>query len=122
MVKQLKLVLAALAVIAGAGVFVAVPAQAGCSGTNCISQGVNNVSSGNPTKIEPLIKNIINMLLFIIGVVAVIMIIIGGFRYVVSGGDQSSITGAKNTILYAVIGLIVAALAFAIVNFVVSNL
>jgi hypothetical protein len=68
------------------------------------------------------IRNIVNILLFVIGLVAVIMIIIGGLRYVLSGGDQSAVTGAKNTILYAVIGLIVALLAYAIVNFVVGGL
>ncbi|MEO5499573.1 MAG: pilin [Candidatus Saccharimonadales bacterium] len=69
-----------------------------------------------------LIKKIIDILLFIIGAVAVIMIIIGGIRYVVSGGDQGAVTGAKNTILYAVVGLVVAIMAYAIVNFVVSKL
>ncbi len=68
------------------------------------------------------LKNIANIILFLIGAVAVIMIIIGGFRYVVSGGDSSGVEGAKNTILYAVIGLIVAALSFAIVNFVITSI
>lgn len=67
------------------------------------------------------IKLVINVLLFLIGAVSVIMIIIGGIRYVLSGGDSTQITGAKNTILYAVIGLVVALLAYAIVNFVVTQ-
>ena len=65
------------------------------------------------------VQQVINVLLFIIGAVAVIMIIIGGIKYVLSNGDSSQITSAKNTIMYAVIGLIVALLAYAIVNFVV---
>lgn len=68
------------------------------------------------------IEGVINVLLFIIGAAAVIMIIIGGIRYVVSGGDQGAVTGAKNTILYAVVGLVVAIMAYAIVNFVVTKL
>lgn len=64
---------------------------------------------------------IVNVLLFIIGAVAVIMLIIGGIRYVVSGGDSGAVTSAKNTILYAVIGIIVAILAYAIVNFVLTS-
>lgn len=66
--------------------------------------------------------NIINTLLFVVGAAAVLMIIIGGLRYVLSGGDQSAISSAKNTILYSVVGLIVAFMAYAIVNFVVGAL
>ena len=67
------------------------------------------------------VQTVINVLLFIIGAVAVIMIIIGGIKYTISNGDSSQITSAKNTILYAVIGLVVALLAYAIVNFVVGQ-
>lgn len=65
---------------------------------------------------------IVNILLYIIGAIAVIMLIIGGIRYVTSGGDSAAVTGAKNTILYAIIGIIVAILAYAIVNFVLTSL
>jgi len=63
---------------------------------------------------------ITNVLLFLIGAIAVIMIIIGGIRYTVSGGDSTAVTNAKNTILYGVVGVVVAILAFAIVRFVVD--
>lgn len=65
-------------------------------------------------------KQVTNTILYIVGIVAVIMLIIGGIRYVISGGDSKKVTDAKNTILYAIIGLVIALLAFAIVNFVVS--
>ena len=61
-----------------------------------------------------------NTILYIIGIVSVIMLIFGGFRYVVSGGDSKKVTDAKNTILYAIIGLVISLLAYAIVNFVIS--
>jgi hypothetical protein len=64
---------------------------------------------------------IVNVLLFIIGAISVIMLIIGGFRYTVSAGDGNSVTAAKNTILYAIIGLVVAFLAFAVVNWVLGS-
>ncbi len=67
-------------------------------------------------------KQITNTILYIVGIVAVIMLIIGGIRYVVSGGDSKKVTDAKNTILYAIIGLIICFLAFAIVNFVIAAL
>jgi hypothetical protein len=57
----------------------------------------------------------------VVGIVAVIMIIYAGFRYVTSGGKDDSVKGAKNTILYAVIGLVVVALAQIIVHFVLSK-
>lgn len=68
----------------------------------------------------PIFKTVTNVLLFIIGAVSVIMLIIGGIRYTVSAGDSSAVTAAKNTIMYAVIGIIVAILAFAVVNFVIG--
>jgi hypothetical protein len=67
------------------------------------------------------IEDVINLLLYIIGIASVLVIIIGGIRYVVSGGDPSAITSAKNTIIYAVIGLVVAVLSYAIVNFVLGR-
>lgn len=64
---------------------------------------------------------ITNILLYIIGAVSVIMLVIGGIRYTVSGGDSAAVTSAKNTILYAVVGIVVALLAYALVNFVLKG-
>jgi hypothetical protein len=60
------------------------------------------------------------MLLFLLGAVAVVMIVIGGMKYTTSNGDSAAITSAKNTILYSVVGLVIAIMAYAIVNFVVA--
>ena len=68
-----------------------------------------------------LFRTISNTLIFIVGAVAVIMLIIGGLRYVLSSGNATSVEGAKNTILFAIIGIIVAILAFAIVQFVITK-
>jgi hypothetical protein len=65
---------------------------------------------------------IVNTLLFLIGAISVIMLIFGGIRYTISGGDSGNVTAAKNTIMYAIIGLVVAFLAFAIVNWVLGAL
>ncbi len=87
-----------------------------------IKQGSDKVGgSDNKVTLEQGIKNVVNVLLFLIGAIAVIMIIIGGLRYVTSNGDASATKGAKDTILYAVIGIIVAILAYAIVNFVIDS-
>ena len=63
-----------------------------------------------------------NTAMFLIGALCVLMVVFGGFRYVISGGDAAKVTTAKNTILYAIIGVIVAVLAYAIVNFVTTSL
>ena len=88
---------------------------------DAVTNGVNAAGGANEKGVDVRVKDIINVLLFIIGVVSVIMIIIGGIKYTLSNGDSSAITSAKNTIMYAVIGLVVALLAYAIVNFVVST-
>jgi hypothetical protein len=66
------------------------------------------------------IGTITNTLIIAIGIISVIMIVIGGLRYVLSGGDQKGTTAAKDTILYAVIGMVVALLAYSIANFVIG--
>lgn len=71
---------------------------------------------------DGLFKKVVNIMLFIVGAVAVIMLILGGVKYVTSGGAQDKVTSAKNTIMYAIIGIVVAVLAYAVVNFVVSGL
>lgn len=64
---------------------------------------------------------ITNVILLIVGIISVVMLIYGGLRYILSGGEQKKVTDAKNTILYAIIGLIISLLAYAIVNFVLTS-
>lgn len=71
---------------------------------------------------DDTVKTIVNLMLWIVGVVSVIMLIFGSFRYIISNGDSTKVTAAKNTIMYAVIGLVLAIFAYAIVNFVISGL
>lgn len=71
---------------------------------------------------EKFLKNVVEFLLIIIGVLAVIFIIIGAFKYITSAGDTAKLKQARDTILYSVAGLVVAMLAFAIVEFVVKKL
>ena len=68
------------------------------------------------------VTTITGVMLFAVGALSVIMLIVGGFRYVISGGNASAVTAAKNTILYAIVGLVVAFLAYAIINFVLGTL
>ena len=105
------------------GMVAVVPVAAEDCGTpaQCAQVGTNQIGGDqNQPKLEDGIKNIVNLLLFILGAIAVIMIIIGGIRYTTSNGDASNTKAAKDTILYAVVGLVVAILAYAIVNFVLG--
>jgi hypothetical protein len=68
-----------------------------------------------------LARRVINIFSIVVGAVSVIMIIIGGFRYIISGGDSNGVQGAKNTILYAIVGLVIVLFAQVIVRFVLSN-
>jgi len=85
-------------------------------GADC-AQGTNT-----PTSLIVNIKGVTNTLLLAIGMISVIMIIIGGIRYALSGGDEKAVTAAKDTILYAVVGLVIALLSYAIVNFVLTRI
>ena len=83
----------------------------------CLFGNENGCDQGQ----TPIFRIVTNVLLFIIGAVSVIMLIIGGFRYVTSQGDQTQVQSAKNTILYSIVGIVVAILAYAAVNFVISS-
>lgn len=95
-----------------------------CSGTNIAANGAASTScspgsTGN--SLAALATKVVNLLSIIVGVVAVIMIIVGGFRYITSGGESGNVSGAKNTLIYAIVGLVIVALAQFIVHFVLSS-
>jgi multisubunit Na+/H+ antiporter MnhB subunit len=95
------------------------PQQALCRG----AQGTGGANcTGDQPRLMETIGDITNILLFLAGTIAVIMIILGGIRYATSQGDQTAISGAKNTVLYAIIGLVVTIISYAIVNFVLMKL
>lgn len=90
-----------------------------------IQQGASSAhGNGQPINLfgtTGVFTTITNVLLYIVGAISVIMIIIGGIRYIVSGGNSNNVTEAKNTILYAIVGIVIAVLGYAIVNFVISS-
>jgi hypothetical protein len=95
---------------------------AACDPGGGIQGGIDCTQTENTqdADLESIFTTVVNVLLFVIGAISVIMLIIGGIRYTVSGGDSGNVTAAKNTIMYALIGLVVAFLAFAIVNWVLG--
>jgi cytochrome bd-type quinol oxidase subunit 2 len=87
--------------------------KADTSGECDITQGTTGINN--------IIRDIVNIFSLIVGIVSVIMIIYGGFSYVTSGGDSGKVGNAKNTIIYAIIGLVIVALAQFIVQFVLDK-
>ncbi len=123
--RSILLVIAVLTLAIGTFALTARPAEAALfsSAKEAACGGVD--LSGNPkpcdasgNNINTILTTVINVVSFIVGVIAVIMLIIGGFKFVTSGGDSNNVASARNTILYAVIGLVVVAIAQFIVKFV----
>ena len=80
------------------------------AGTNC-----------GPTNILDILPNIFKILMFAIGTISIIMVLVGALRYVLSGGNSQGTKQAKDTILYAIVGLVIAMLATAIITFVTGS-
>lgn len=116
-------VLVFASVLAIVGVAAVLPGRAVYAG---IQDGADVTKEGNELgqagDLETTVKNVINIILYVIGIVAVVMMIFGGFQYITSAGDAAKVTKAKNTILYGVVGLVIAILAYAIVNYVLGSL
>lgn len=119
--NKIKLLIISMFAMLGIGVLAPDTTNALVLPAQEIQKGVNDVGGAGEQTLGQRIQTIINILLFILGAIAVVMIVIGGVRYTTSNGDSGNIKTAKDTILYAVIGLIVAIMAYAIVNFVLQS-
>ena len=86
----------------------------------CKEYADSNLKTG--ADVQDTAKNVINWIIGIIGFLAVVMIVVGGFNYTLSQGDAAKVKKAKDTIIYGVVGLVIALLAFAIVNLVLNQL
>lgn len=127
---RIKRILFTLAATLGLAAPVAMPAVVSaniqdnlCSGANLSATGTCNTATltASATSVDSTITTVINIFSLVVGVIAVIMIIVGGVKYITSGGDSGNVTGAKNTILYAIVGLVIVALAQIIVRFVLNE-
>lgn len=128
--KFATLVIGATLFAVPVGVPVVAHAQANIN--NCVSQGSNltidngtgctpATTSTGTSKINNLITSVVNIFSAIVGIVSVIMIVVGGFQYITSGGDSGKVSTAKNTITYAIVGLIIVAFAQFLVQFVLNK-
>lgn len=94
--------------------------QGDCAQAGTIAADLKTTCDGDD--LNNIVTIIINTVIFVIGMVAVVMIILGGISYATSQGDPGKVKKGKDTILYGIIGLVIAILAFAIVNFVLGAL
>ncbi len=93
-----------------------------CSGANVdVTGGSKSCPTSGATGLNALLVKVVNIFSAIVGVIAVIMIIVGGLKYITSGGDSGNVSTAKNTIIYAIVGLVIVALAQIIVRFVLTT-
>lgn len=111
----------------GVQVYAATPSsskEAACqaiNGTYNAGDGSCDTGGGAKSSPEAIMKTVINLFSWIVGAIAVVMMIFGGFKYITSGGDSGKITTAKNTIIFAIIGLVIVAASQLIVNFVLNK-
>lgn len=130
-----KRLLACVAATLGLAFFAATPVFADCSEPNpnacannicnciCVSEKIKSASGCGGTAeadVKNVVQNILNSIILVLGLVAVVFVVIGGIGYMTSAGDAGKMKKAKDTILYACIGLIVTVLSFAIVNFAIG--
>ncbi len=95
--------------------------QIQCGTCEANGTAANCDPSGAPTTVSDTIKTVINIMSVFAGAAAVIMLIVGGFRYVTSSGNAEATKSAKNTIIYALVGLVIVAFAQIIVQFVING-
>lgn len=137
--NKLKLFFAsALAVAVMMPIFALVPAVANAADptnnlniNSALCNGVNNSNTPDASctvseaeganKVQDMVNKVVSIFSWVVGIVSVIMIIFGGFKYITSGGDSNGVTSAKNTIMFAIVGLVIVALAQVIVKFVIGT-
>jgi hypothetical protein len=113
--KKIKYILAVLGII-GSTSWALLPLTVSAYDP-CAGDTTNSLVCQDQKSVPEIIKTVVNTILYILGALAVIMVIYSGFMYITSGGDANNVTKAKNTLMYSVIGLVVAVLAWSIVNF-----
>jgi len=119
-----------IAVLLGAASLAPLTAYAACDASttagaiqcgSCSAAGADCTPAQTSSTVNTTVKTVINILSVVVGAVAVIMVIMAGFRYITSAGDSNKIASAKNTLIYALVGLAIVMLAQLIVQFVINK-
>lgn len=120
-IREILLIAVAVVGIGGAMVATSPSVQAVNVFEACSGNADTAVCKAQNDNAASMVQTVINILLYVLGIIAVIMIIIGGIRFTTSDGDPAGVKSARNTIIYAVVGLVVAIMAYAIVNLVLGR-
>jgi len=95
------------------------PVNQACNGLKQLTGGT--CSNTSDAGVGSIVKNVINIVSLIVGFVSVLVIMFSGFRFITAGGDQNTVSSARNTLMYAVIGLTIAAIAQLIVHIALNS-
>lgn len=137
LIKKILSLTVALAFVFGAVALVPATSKAAntfndgvCNGVNVVLEGQSATAGGGSAdcddgdadgQLATLVNKIIDLFSIVVGAVSVLMIIYGGFKYITSGGSDDGTKAAKNTILYALVGLVIVLISQTIVKFVFSK-
>jgi hypothetical protein len=94
--------------------------SAACSGLNQLNSA-QGCGTGGQTAITKVVKAVLSVLSVVLGIAGVIMVVISGFKYITSGGDAGAVNSAKRTLIFALVGLAIAALSQFLVQFVINQ-
>ncbi len=126
MINKIVIAVISLAIAAsgliGVPVFAATSSSISCPADLPNRELICASSAGGESKLINTVSNVLMAIYGIVGVLAVVMIVVGGVKYMTSQGDPGKIQSAKNTIMYSIIGLVIVLAAFAITNFILSAL
>lgn len=123
--KKLIILIIFMMSTAFSGIMFTQPVYAACPADDAVNTPINQVKKGvgstgddcSGSGVDRFVIAIVKVLSWVVGIAAIIMIIVSGFKYITSGGDAGKVTSAKNTLIYALIGIAVAVLAQLLVNF-----
>jgi uncharacterized membrane protein len=128
LMRNLGLTIAGVMLMIAPVVFISTPANAAVDARDAVCEGLGAATGGagceepaGESTLNGTVTNAINIISLVVAVIAVIMVIVGGLKYITSQGESAGTAGAKNTIIYAIVGLIIVALAQLIVRFVVNR-
>ncbi len=126
MINKITVAVAALAIVTSGlisgSAFAATSSSISCPADLPNRDLICASSTGGESKLINTVSNVLTAIYGIVGILAVVMIVVGGVKYMTSQGDPGKLQSAKNTIMYSIIGLVVVLAAFAITNFILSAL